>query len=459
MVYSDIIFLLGLLPCSLLFSFFDRSTEYKNLILVLTSVIFFAWAKPSIVLLLFATVILEYSFAVWIDKVKKNNKSAKMILVIDAVINSLILIIFGNNFLFEKINFLSFPTILLPIGVGYYTIKGFSYCYDVYVGNCKCERNIFCLLTYMVSYHFLLVGPVVRYGDIEPYIRKRTVTADDYLAGFNKIIIGLAKIVMLSPVFTRIKLAGLADLDLTVFGCWLGMLAFFAEAYFVFSGMCDMSQGLGKLNGFDYPKNYRDFKTTGLFTGVLKTYNTTLIEFFDEIFSNIGKNKRTISFLMTILCSVIIALWYQIRINFLIVGLVVGIFVALEKYAYGKKFEKSPAAIKFIYNFMLTLVIFGGIYFADFTEYKSWLTGLFGVGSKFSMSSTMTKALLNNMFLIIIALISMLSFVKEPIMTAVNNYAEKSDENYGKVRVTKLVLSLLLFVICVITIAAQLVAV
>lgn len=253
------LFFLGLLPLSILFSFFDRSTEYKNLILIITSVIFFSWAKPLAVCLIFVTVIAEYFIAIGIAKNRETNKStAKALLAADVVMNAAVLFIFAHNYLFDAISLLSFSQAVLPIGVAYYTLRGFSYCYDVYTGRCAVEKNIFCLLTYMASYHFMIAGPLVRYGDIEPYIRKRTMSGREINEGLNIFIIGLGKAVLLAPVFDSIKLAGLNSDEITLFGSWLGIIAFFGEAYFILAGMSDMARGLGKMNGFDYPKNYKD---------------------------------------------------------------------------------------------------------------------------------------------------------------------------------------------------------
>ena len=132
-------------------------------------------------------------------------------------------------------------------------LRGISYVYDVFKGNCKAEKNIFCLLTYMVSLHFMLVGPLVRYGDIEPQIRHREITGAKLNQGLNKIVFGFGKVVLLAGVFEQIKLAGLNGKEITTLGCWLGMLSFLAQYYFLFTGLSDMAKGLGLTNGFVYP--------------------------------------------------------------------------------------------------------------------------------------------------------------------------------------------------------------
>lgn len=168
--------------------------------------------------------------------------------------------------------------------MGYYMLRGISYVYDVFMGNCKAEKNVFCLLTYMVSLHFMLVGPLVRYGDIEPQIRHREITGAKLNQGLNKIVFGFGKVVLLAGVFEQIKLAGLNGKEITTLGCWLGMLSFLAQYYFLFTGLSDMAKGLGLTNGFVYPDNYTNIEADGLFTGMIKSFNTTVVDFFSEVF-------------------------------------------------------------------------------------------------------------------------------------------------------------------------------
>lgn len=458
MSYSDMLFFLGLLPLSILFSFFDRSTEYKNLILIITSVIFFSWAKPLAVCLIFVTVIAEYFIAIGIAKNRETNKStAKALLAADVVMNAAVLFIFAHNYLFDAISLLSFSQAVLPIGVAYYTLRGFSYCYDVYTGRCAVEKNIFCLLTYMASYHFMIAGPLVRYGDIEPYIRKRTMSGREINEGLNIFIIGLGKAVLLAPVFDSIKLAGLNSDEITLFGSWLGIIAFFGEAYFILAGMSDMARGLGKMNGFDYPKNYKDPSSKGLITGLLESFNTTVVRFFEEVFSGLGKGKKTLAAGSIVLCFVCLMIWYEARLNFLIVGIVIGIIVALERCVYGKKLEEFPGIVNLIYVFIVSVAVFGGLYFSSMYGYGKWLQSLIGIGNDYQLSVAVRDAVLNNIVLIAIAFVSVCPFIRKPLFTQVDKYSEKSARAYGQVRICKTVALAAILLLCVITQAASLV--
>ncbi|WP_124100399.1 acyltransferase [Ruminococcus sp. Marseille-P6503] len=457
MSYSDLLFFLGLLPLSTLFSFFDRSTEYKNFILIITSAIFFSWAKPAAVCLLFATVIAEYFIGLGISKNREaGSPLAKVLLAADLIMNAAVFFVCAHNYLFNEIDALSLSQAVIPVGAAYYSVRGFSYCYDVYTGKCRAEKNIFCLLTYMVSYHFMIAGPVVRYGDMEPYIRKRTVGGREINEGLNRFITGLAKAVLLAPVFERIKLAGLNSDEITLFGSWFGMIAFFGEAYFMLAGMSDMARGLGKMNGFDYPENYRAPSSKGLMTGLLESFNTTLVKFYKEVFDGLGRGKKALSAVCTVLCFAALMIWYGAKVNFLLVGIAVGIIAALEKYVYGSKLEKFPAAVKFIYVFIVSTAVLGGLYFSSLYGYRKWLLALIGVGTDYQLSVAVKNAVLNNIVLIIIAFISICPFIRKPLTAAAESYGERSARAYGQVRICKTVLLAAILLLCVITQAAKL---
>ena len=241
MVYSDLIFILGMFPIMTIISLFDRSAEYKNLILIICSLLFFSWGRPFVFCLIFLSVILDWIFGLIISKNRENKALCRIFLVLDIIMNVSLMLIFGQNILYNKVKKLSFDATILPLGMGYYMLRGISYVYDVFKGNCKAEKNIFCLLTYMVSLHFMLVGPLVRYGDIEPQIRHREITGAKLNQGLNKIVFGFGKVVLLAGVFEQIKLAGLNGKEITTLGCWLGMLSFLAQYFFLFTGLSDMA--------------------------------------------------------------------------------------------------------------------------------------------------------------------------------------------------------------------------
>ena len=449
MIYSELIFLLVLFPIITILSFFDRSTEYKNFILILGSIAFFSWGRPLAVCLIFLSVIFDWLFGKMAEK-----KGGKLAVALSFLMNAGLFCVFAHNSLFDKVEALSFSKQVLPIGMAFYTLRGFSYVYDVYKGKIKSEKNFFCLLTYMVSLHFMVVGPMVHYGDVEPQIRRREITSGKLNDGLVKIIIGLGKAVILADAFTQIANAGIGSSEITTLGSWLGMLAFFGKYYFLFTGLCDMSYGLGLVNGFIYPENYTDIEANGLFTGMIKSFNTTVTEFFAELFGL--KNKKGFSaFAFTIFCAIVLSFWYEAKLNFIIVGIFAGILVALEKAFLGKALAKLPALLKHVYQILTAMIIFGGVYFTSFSGYKNWLGALVGINTQYTLSMAVKNAVLNNITLIAISFCIICPFVKNKILEVSDNISQKSLKCYGAVRITKTILTALVFAVSVITLAAK----
>ncbi|MBR1393958.1 MAG: acyltransferase [Ruminococcus sp.] len=454
MVFNELIFFLGLVPISVLCSFFDRSAEYKNLILVLTSVIFVSWGKPLAVLLIFLTVISEYLLGLAISKTRKNPLGVVLLLA-DLAINICVLVLLGHNYIFPEGSALSLSTSVIPIGACYYTAKGFSYCFDVYAGNCKAEKNIFCLLTYMVCFHSLMAGPVVRYGDAEPLIRQRTVTGKMLNDGLVRFIIGLGKNVILAPAFTTIKLAGLAHADTTLAGSWLGMLAFLGECWFSFTGLCDMAKGLGLLSGFEYEDNYRDLSVSQLLTGFVRSANTTLIRLFDDVFARFGGSSTFMASLGALVGCGLIALWYHISKPFAAVGIAIGCVLLVERLFLNKLCQKIPAVIKGIYVFILALPLLGGLYFARLADYKHWLLSLVGQGNEYILSISMKNALLGNIFLLIVAFVVVCVPVRKLLTGSIDRLEHRGAQAMAVCRLTKTLLTAAVLFVSVVTLAAQ----
>lgn len=455
MVYSELIFLLVLFPITAIVTTFDRSTEYKNLILILSSVVFFSWGRPFAFCLIFLSVFADWLLGLAVSKNNGSRALAGLFLLIDALMNTGIFLVFSHNYLFDKADRLSFDTAILPLGIAFYSLRGFSYVYDVFKGHIRAEKNPLCLLTYMVSFHLMLVGPLVRYGEIEPQIRKREITTDKLNTGLNKIFLGLGKVVLLAGVFERIKLAGLNGAEITTLGCWLGMISFLGQYYFLFTGFSDMAKGLGLVGGFVYPDNYHDIDSDGLFTGLVKSFNTTVTEFFAELLGLNKEHSKGFTFMAAILCGGLLSLWYEARLNFLIVGLAAGVLIAFEKLVLAKPLSKFPAAVKYIYMALVSMVIFGGLYFESTYGYKKWLFALLGVNTKYTLSVSVKYAVLKNITLIFIAIIIFLPFLKNAVIKLTDSIAAKGGKYYGFIRILKTVCTAFVFALSVITLVVE----
>ena len=456
MVYSELLFFLGVMPVSVMLSFLDRSAEYKNLILIITSAVFVSWGKPMWCLLMFASVIPEYLIGLGIGRTRINSRpAASLLLGLDLVMNLGIFFLLANNALFPEDSFLHLKAAVIPVGAAWYTAKGFSYCFDVYTGRCRCESNIFCLLTYMVSFHFLMAGPVIRYGDAEPAIRKRSVTGRMISDGLDRFIIGLGKSVILAPCFEKIMTAGLDHADRTLACSWIGMLAFFGQCWFAFTGLCDMARGLGLLSGFDFEQNYRDLSTGDMLGGFVRSANTSFIKLTEDFFKLFCGDNVFFCAVCTLIGCTVAALWYKVSMSFAAVGLALGAVLMIERLIPAKTKKKIPLAVKTVYVFLLGTLILGGLRFTELSGYKDWLLSLFGSGNEYILTKALKAVLTENLFLIIFSFCCVCVPVKKLIGRGVTKIENASAGGYTVMRVGRTLLTGAVLVMCVITLAAQ----
>lgn len=438
MLYSDLIFIYGFLPITILITFLDRSTEYKNLILVLTSIIFFTFGKPIVILLLFSTVIFDYLFGL-ISGHGRTKFLRGLGFVCSILMNSALFIVFSWNSIFKNLGIesLTFSKKLIPICIAFYAIKGISYVGDVYKKRIKPEKNIFCLLVYMVSYHFMVVGPVVRYGDISNQIRRRTITGQNLNDGLNRFIIGFSKVMILSTAFDKISTAGLNLKELTPFGAWMGMAAFIGNIYFLFTGYTDMALGLGILNGFKYKENFSLINLSGYVTGIVKGFNKLLVQFFED-FMVVPFKKDKIKYISGVLLSgIFMGLWYGFSQHFLIFGIYFAVLLIFEKLFLKQVLDKLPKIIGYVYTLLAVFMGSAIAYFAKLENFSRWFKALFGINTDYMWSVNMRNKTLSYLFLIIIGLFIMFPKLKNMIKLQLEAFGAKSEKNYATLRISQ----------------------
>ncbi len=440
LLYSDLIFIYGLLPITVLITFLDRSTEYKNLILVLTSIVFFTFGRPMIILLLFTTVIFDYLFGLLAGYGRKK-WLRNLGFVCSIVMNSSLYIVFCWNSLFRNLGVeqLTFAKKLIPLCMAFYTIRGISYVGDVYKKRITPEKNIFCLLVYMVNYHFMVVGPIVRYGDVSEQIRRRTITGQNLNDGLNRFIIGFAKVMILGLSFEKIKAAGLNLNELTPFGAWVGMFAFIGSIYFVLTGYTDMALGLGTLNGFKYKENFSPIHLSGYVSGIVKGFNKLLTEFFEDFLIAPYKTNKVKYISGILLSGILIGLWYGFSQNFLIFGLYFALLVVIEKLFLKRFLDMLPKIVGYVYTLLAVFMGAAIAYFASLQDFLRWFKALFGIGTDYWWSVNMRNKTLSYLFLAIIGVLIMIPKVKEVVASNLRDFSKKNEKNYSVLRISQTV--------------------
>ena len=401
MVFADLFFLFVFLPafalCYLLAAWIDRrkakagavSFAWRNSLLVLFSLIFYAWGEPVYVLLLLASVIVNYFVGLGIDWPEQRRR--KTALVLGLVFNLGVLATFKYlSFLCSELAAAGLPVpvprIALPIGISFYTFQSISYLIDVYRRTTPVQRNFRNLLLYISMFPQLIAGPIVRYGTVAGEIGNRKVDAHDLSEGMMRFLRGLGKKVILANQLSEVSsqlLTGAGLESLTTAGAWVGILAFTFQIYYDFSGYSDMAIGIGRCLGFHFNENFDHPYCCNSITDFWRRWHISLGTFFrDYLYIPMGGNRRHQAFNILVVW-MLTGFWHGASWNFLIWGVFYGLIVMLEKYTLLRVAHRIPQWILHVYSLLLVVIGWGIFYFEDFGQMTHFFRAFFG-GAAFS---------------------------------------------------------------------------
>ena len=413
MVFSDLFFLFAFIPafaiCYLLAGLWRGGLGARNIILVIFSLIFYAWGEPVYVLLMLFSVLLNYLSGLAIGKTQGTGR--RWALIMGLVCNLLILGTFKYLGFFVQtlvsigIN-VSAPTIALPIGISFYTFQSISYLIDVYRNESPVQKRFRDLLLYISMFPQLIAGPIVRYGTIAHEIHNRQVTANDLADGIYRFLRGLGKKVILANQLSELSSQFLANElnDLTTTGAWLGIVAFTLQIYFDFSGYSDMAIGLGRCLGFHFNENFRHPYCCNSITDFWRRWHISLGSFFrDYVYIPMGGN-RSHQALNILVVWFLTGMWHGASWNFIIWGVYFGIIVMLEKYTLLRIINKVPAVFLHIYSLLLVVIGWGIFYFDNFSQMTVFFQRFFGQAETFHDFLT-TSAITDNFWMWVLALL------------------------------------------------------
>lgn len=408
MIFSDLFFLFAFLPAFFLTYFIasclDRKladsdcangqslspsrNAVKNMVLVVFSLVFYAWGEPVYVFLMIVSTLINYFSGLLISSNSRQRRKAA--LVFGIAVNLLILAVFKYLGFFCSIFAdmglnVSVPNIALPIGISFYTFQSISYLADVYKEEVPVQRRYSDLLLYISMFPQLVAGPIVRYGTIAQEIATRHSSAKDISDGVYRFLIGLAKKVIianqLSEVSDQFLASGLADLTTT--GAWIGILAFTFQIYYDFSGYSDMAIGLGRILGFHFNENFNHPYCCNTITDFWRRWHISLGSFFrDYVYIPMGGNRRHQSVNILVVWF-LTGMWHGASWNFILWGVYFGIIVMAEKYTILKIKNRIPALILHIYSMLLVVIGWGIFYFDDFGKMLVFFRKFFGGAAQF----------------------------------------------------------------------------
>ena len=413
MVFSDLFFLFAFIPafaiCYLLAGLWRGGLGARNIILVIFSLIFYAWGEPVYVLLMLFSVLLNYLSGLAIGKTQGTGR--RWALIMGLVCNLLILGTFKYlGFFVQTLASIgisvSAPTIALPIGISFYTFQSISYLIDVYRNESPVQKRFRDLLLYISMFPQLIAGPIVRYGTIAHEIHNRQVTANDLADGIYRFLRGLGKKVILANQLSELSSQFLVNElnDLTTTGAWLGIVAFTLQIYFDFSGYSDMAIGLGRCLGFHFNENFRHPYCCNSITDFWRRWHISLGSFFrDYVYIPMGGN-RSHQALNILVVWFLTGMWHGASWNFIIWGVYFGIIVMLEKYTLLRIINKVPAVFLHIYSLLLVVIGWGIFYFDDFSQMTVFFQRFFGQAETFHDFLT-TSAITDNFWMWVLALL------------------------------------------------------
>jgi alginate O-acetyltransferase complex protein AlgI len=465
MVFSSIVFLLYFLPAFLLL-YFVTPAKLKNLVILFSSILFYAWGAPLFIFVILGTTTLDF-FLVRVMHNSANDKKRKFFLVLSLCLNLGLLFYFKYcNFFVENFNTLlhvigvngvKWTSVILPIGISFYTFESLTYAIDVYRRVHKPLSSFWNYQMYIILFPKLIAGPIVRYHEISDQVNDRSAnyTIDNILAGFYRFCIGLGKKVFIANVMAaKADLIFSSDLaTITAGTAWLGALTYTFQIYFDFSGYSDMAIGLGKMMGFKFPENFNNPYTSQSITEFWRRWHMTLGNWMrNYLYIPLGGSKvESKSRLYFNLWFVFLAsgFWHGAAWTFIIWGIYHGIWLVLERAFLLKIYQKIGPIASTLLCFVLVLI--GWVFFR--ADSFSFALGMIKKMGSFNFS--IDGALLDTQFLFFATLAILFSFFTA--FSAGQKIQQKvyssSFSILGNVGMT--IASLLLFTLCVAAITSS----
>lgn len=383
MVFSSVVFLFFFLPVVLLGYYLLRNVTVKNIFLLLASLVFYAWGEGVLVVLVIISAFINYSFGYLVAVSRRK----KLFLAIGIILNLSLLIYYKYfGFIIENLDTLKFihinkVSIILPIGISFFTFHGLSYLVDIYRGNSPVQKSFFNILLYITFFPQLVAGPIIRYHDVADQLRERVSTVDKTAEGIRRFIIGLAKKILIAN-----QLGALADqilnTDFHLYGykvAWLGILAYALQIYYDFSGYSDMAIGMAKMFGFEFLENFNFPYISRSIREFWTRWHISLSNWFrDYLYIPLGGSRKGEfatyrNLLIVFFCT---GLWHGASWSFIIWGFYHGFFMVIERLFLSKYLDRYKI---FSHFYALSVLFFSWVFFRieDFKQALQFLGKMF----------------------------------------------------------------------------------
>lgn len=418
MAFNELSFVFLFFPAVLLIHW-AVPAMFKNVVLLIFSLVFFAWGSPSYVLLMILLILFNYFSGMQIaaQKQEGDEKKAKFTLV-SAVVADLLLLGFFKywGFLLENINAilgtsLSAPQAAMPLGVSFFTFSLLSYLYDVYRDKAPAVENILDFSLFVTFFPKLVSGPIVQYAAFEKQLKDRTCNAVKFGKGCRLFLIGLAKKVLLSNIIgtTFYAVSALPSGGISVATAWLGAVSYALMLYFDFSGYSDMAIGLAQMFGFSFDKNFDYPYMAVSITDFWRRWHISLGAWFrDYIYIPLGGSRVEMPKIIRNLFVVWLftGIWHGASWTFIVWGLFHGVVQVLEKYVFKDLLEKIPNVIRIVFTQLLVLIGWVFFFSPSLGSAFMWLGRMFGIGAAGLLDGTAKYYLGSSAIILIIGAVA-----------------------------------------------------
>ena len=385
MLFSSVPFLFYFLP-AVLAAYFLAPKNWKNAVLLISSLVFYAWGEPKYVFLMMATIALFYGCGLTIGK-SRQRRWKKFWLVVSVAVSLGLLAVFkyADFFVdsFNAVTGLCIPLLklALPIGISFYTFQCLSYTIDVYRGNVPAQKNPISFGAYVALFPQLIAGPIVRYVDVARELDSRSHSWEDFYLGLRRFLVGLGKKVLVADQFALLTQLFRQSDEKSVLFYWMYAIAFTLNIYFDFSGYSDMAIGLGRILGFRFVENFNYPYLSGSVTEFWRRWHISLGSWFrDYVYIPMGGNRvKKLRWVFNILTVwMLTGLWHGAAWNFVLWGLMFAVLLLLEKWI--PKLKDLPGMLKHIYVLLAVVISFVLFNAESVAQAGADIAGMFGFG-------------------------------------------------------------------------------
>lgn len=421
MVFTDLIFLFCFLPISVLLTKQIRNIKLQNILLVVFSLLFYAWSNPIYVVLLILSILWNY-FTAFELEAQDDRKTKKILLIVSVVVNLFILGFYKyTGFLTDILHIQSNLKIALPVGLSFFTFSELSYIFDIYNNKSKPQKNIILFTLYVSFFGKISMGPIVSSHEMEDQLTNRTLSKTQFASGMVLFSKGLIKKVLLADQLSYVYF--ILQNNTSTLGVWLLAISYMLQIYFDFSGYSDMAIGLSRFFGFDFKPNFDHPYTATSVQDFWRKWHISLSQWFrDYLYIPLGgnrvdKNTYIRNIFIVWFCT---GLWHGANWTFILWGLYYGCLLLLEKFFLREKLKKLPKPISHIYTLLVVLI--GWVFFMspNITSAFSTLGKMISIGAT-TFANNQAKFMLKSYFILFVLAILLSTKVYDKIQIFVYN--------------------------------------